>query len=159
MSIFFSLSVIYKLVLFYLEGSIFDCIVTRSNIWLLIWIWKSLSCWTKKLKFSRCSEITMGVYFIGTRSRHIIFKVDHFPEFSIKRIVSLINLSLNMRFDWFRCKNCWRSYLRFSCLDDLGESSLFVFSIVLLFDVDWEPFFSVQSPTDYSFNFWRLFVG
>ena len=114
---------------------------------------KPLNSGSKKLKLFWGILRFLMENFICTRPRLVIFKIYHFSKLSFKWVIGLIDLSLDVRFDWFRSEDCWRSNLCFSCMNELRKCSLFILGSSFLFYVNRKSFIPIKAPAYYAFHF------
>jgi len=129
----------YASLSFVFNGLLLNFIGTRSQIFIIFSLRKSLDSWAKELKNSRFFFGTSRFYMIGSWSRSFILVVDHLPQFSFERVISVVNLSLQVWFYWLWGKHSRRVYFLLPVGCDFRKSSLFFLTGVLLFGINCKP--------------------
>ena len=132
---------------------------SRSQVFIILRLRKSFNCWAKKLKYSWLSFSAPWSNIVRPWSRSLIFVVDHFSQLGFERIICIVNLCLEMRFDRLWGKDSRWIDLFLTIGGDLRKSSLFFFSGVLFLRVNSESLLFIETPIHYCLGLRCSFIG
>ena len=126
-------------------------IMTRAYfINIIFWIGKSICSGAKKLEFSIPSNKYLLSRVVGSRSRSIVTKAEHFSQFHFVGIRWFINYLIKAWFNGFGGKKRWLSFYFVFVLLHLKvfNQNRSIFLAIILFWLWGKPFLLVQIPSN-----------